>query len=479
MRRSLVIAMAGVLLLSDLVALRAAPPEPELQNAWTVMIYGGVDSTAESYLIPHLAALKKDSRAGLDGEVVLLMDRVDGASDDKKTLGEDFDDTRLFRLVPGLWERLVDSPEFPHRSPTSTYEANTGDPKTLQKFIRFAKREFPARRYALVLFGHGESRSLCPDVSSECADSGEFEDPLFTAEISEGLTQLDSVDVLWVDTCSYGGIENAYQFRPDAERFHAQVLLTSASLSTPAPIARVLRYCGILQPSEDREVAPSAAAFGKAAIDALSDGLKERAPRTQRVERESWAAYDLTHARAVKESVDRLAVAIVDGNGRQVVEDIRGWGDGPQTLNYLYEKDPTRWVSSAHFDAYDLAKRIREDARLSQSIREAAAEVARNVDAMVLASVGMDDYPGFEPGRHGLYIVFPGGEAQVGGSPAWSFFRWYHPFDQRTLRAAFGNYEWCRDGATPNNGQVENWFELLDSWFDVNDETGGMNSYRW
>jgi len=446
---------------------------------WTVMIYGGVDSTAESYLLPQLASLKKASRAGLVGEVVLLIDRVKGDSDDKKILGADFDDTRLFRLVASRWERVDGGTEFPEITLTSTYEANTGDPRTLQKFIRFAKREYPAKHYALLLFGHGESRSACPDTSSECADSGEFEDPLFTAEISEGLTQREAVDVLWVDVCSFGGIENAYQFRPGPDRFHAQVMLTAVSLSTPAPMADVLRQCGIIGPSQEHEVAPSAEAFGKTALNAVADNLGKRTPRKNRVEREAWGCYDLSRAAAVKQAVDRLAVAVVEADGRKIVEEIRGWGDNPMTLNYLHQLDPTRWVSSAHFDLYDLARRIRDDLRLSQAIRVAAANLARNVDTMVLASVGMDDYTGFEPGRHGLYIVFPGGEAEIGGAPAWSYFRWYHPYDQRKLRAAFGNYDWCRDGPVPGNGQVENWFELLDSWYDENNETGGMNFYRW
>jgi len=455
------------------------------------MIYGGVDSTAESYILPQLAALKKASRSPILGEVVLLMDRVKGDSKDKKILGADFDDTRLFRLGEGAWERVEGGAEFPEITLTSTFEANTGDPRTLKKFIRFAKREFPAKRNALLLFGHGESRSACPDTSSECADSGEFEDPLFTAEITEGLTQREAVDLLWVDVCSFAGIENAYQFRPGPDRFHAQVLLSCASLSSPAPMARVLRQCGIIQSPKGHEVAPSAAAFGKAALDAIADSLGQRTPVTQRVERESWGSYDLGKAEAVKLAVDRMAVSITEADGRQVVEDIRGWGDPmqgrahelaaaqPLSLNYLYPKDPLRSMMSAHFDLYDLARRVRDDQRLSQAIREAAADVARNVDAMVLASVGMDDYVGFEPGRHGLYIVFPGNVAEIGGSPVWSFFRWYHPFDQRSLRAAFGNYDWCRDGAAPGNGRVENWFELLDSWFDIDDPSGGMNFYRW
>ena len=187
MKSTLVMFLAGAMTLSLEMAARGQTQGLNPTKPWTVMIYGGVDSTAEKYLLPQLDALKKASRSGLVGEVVLLMDRVKGASKDKKILGEDFDDTRLFRLIEGSWERVTGGAEFPEITLTSTFEANTGDPRILKKFIRFAKGEFPAKHYALLLFGHGESRSACPDTSSECADSGEFEDPLFTAEITEGL----------------------------------------------------------------------------------------------------------------------------------------------------------------------------------------------------------------------------------------------------------------------------------------------------
>jgi len=37
------------------------------------------------------------------------------------------------------------------------------------------------------------------------------------------------------------------------------------------------------------------------------------------------------------------------------------------------------------------------------------------------------------------------------------------------------------DGATAGNGVVENWFELMDAWFDEPsvEEPGGANGYVW
>jgi len=464
---------------AGLAATVAAAPRESPKTTWTVMIYGGVDSTAESYLMPHLADLKAASPWGVNGDIVLLIDRVKGASDDRRTLGENFDDTRLYHLGAGRWDRIGGGDEFPEITADSTHEANTGDARTLRKFIRSAKQAYPADRYALILFGHGESRSVCPDVSSPSADSGEFEDAMFTAEITEALTAGEAVDVLWVDTCSFGSIENAYEFRPADARFHARVLLASPSLSFPAPMLPVLRECGIIRSTTDLPVASNALAFGRAAMKAIAEVLPQREAKKTRVEREAWACYDLAQADAVKQSVDALAVALADGEHREILGDIRGWGDRRVTLDYLYFRDPLRWVSSAHFDLYDLARRIRDDARLSESVREAAAAIVREVDAMVIDSVGTDREGQFVPGRHGLYIVFPGGIPAIADAPVWSFFRWYHPFDQRTLQTAFGNYAWCRDGASPGNHRVENWFELLDSWLDVNDGAGGFNHYQW
>src|SRR3972149_3748065 len=106
MKGTWVTVLAGAILFSGIASINGQTQGLRPTTPWTVMIYGGVDSTAESYILPQLAALKKASRSGLVGEVVLLMDRVKGDSKDKKILGADFDDTRLFRLVEGGWERV-------------------------------------------------------------------------------------------------------------------------------------------------------------------------------------------------------------------------------------------------------------------------------------------------------------------------------------------------------------------------------------
>ncbi|HJT79166.1 MAG TPA: alpha/beta fold hydrolase [Gemmataceae bacterium] len=71
-------------------------------------------------------------------------------------------------------------------------------------------------------------------------------------------------------------------------------------------------------------------------------------------------------------------------------------------------------------------------------------------------------------------------DAAYQGKRHWKRCRWYTPPADRRNRKVYGRRAWCLDGAIPGNGVVENWFELLDSWYDtINDETGGLNGYRW
>ena len=83
----------------------------------------------------------------------------------------------------------------------------------------------------------------------------------------------------------------------------------------------------------------------------------------------------------------------------------------------------------------------------------------------------MNAYKNFQPGKNGVFIVLPTGKPDC-----WKQFRWYTPLSGDSHH--YGNWSFLKDGATRDNGIIENWFELLDSWFDVADAQGGINKYR-
>jgi hypothetical protein len=91
----------------------------------------------------------------------------------------------------------------------------------------------------------------------------------------------------------------------------------------------------------------------------------------------------------------------------------------------------------------------------------------------MVASFGMSGYPGFEDGKNGVFIVLPANE-----KGRWRSFRWYTPLVHEEEGKAYGRWSFLADGATAGNGKVENWFELLDHWFDEAGDSGGVNAYR-
>jgi hypothetical protein len=55
----------------------------------------------------------------------------------------------------------------------------------------------------------------------------------------------------------------------------------------------------------------------------------------------------------------------------------------------------------------------------------------------------------------------------------WKKFGWYTPL--AGSGDDYGRWAFLADGATPNNGRVENWYELLVSWFaDGPSASGGV-----
>jgi clostripain len=96
----------------------------------------------------------------------------------------------------------------------------------------------------------------------------------------------------------------------------------------------------------------------------------------------------------------------------------------------------------------------------------------------VTASYGGDALPRFAAGRTGIYLTFPPGDQMVTRRDKverlWSLCRWYSPL---AVPGVWGRLAFCRDGATAGNGVVENWFELLDSWYDASAVGAGANGY--
>src|SRR5688572_25235939 len=184
--------MLSTLLLSTLLTPSVA------ERPWTLMIYGAADNNADGPILHFLDTIRKalDDDPGM--ELVLFLDRSEGFSNDAKLLGEDFTGARLYRLHKDSAERLAGGEEFPEITLVSDYESDSADPENIRKFLAFGKRHFPAQNYGLMIYSHASGLDMCPDEESERS--------MGIAELTDVVTEAESVDFLALELCNMAGI---------------------------------------------------------------------------------------------------------------------------------------------------------------------------------------------------------------------------------------------------------------------------------
>jgi clostripain len=170
----------------------------------------------------------------------------------------------------------------------------------------------------------------------------------------------------------------------------------------------------------------------------------------------------LRQAGAVKEAVDALAVTLAKTDSKGAFLELRNASSEVRLMSYS--------ADGSYVDLYDLCRRVAGSDRFAEPVRSAATGVMNAVEHMMIASFGMSAYKQFEAGKNGVFVVLASGKPDC-----WKQFRWYTPL--RGDRRSYGKWSFLQDGATPGNGIIENWFELLDAWFDVADK-GGINGYQ-
>ena len=478
--------------------------EPVKNSAWTVIYYSDADNDLEAALLSDIQEMKNGLQEGADINIIVLIDRINYQSSDSAILGENFTDTRLYRILPGKYLRLDGGIQFSEITTSSSYEANMGDPGTLQKFIQYCKINYPADNYALFLSNHGSGARSVPDFNFReqekaiCYDETDGNDPMYTAEITDILTSADSVDLMAFDACLMATVEVAYQYRPGTGDFSADYLLASApnvwgaGFAYEAAFARLNASGGtngetdsILGGPEQNVNPLTMSAVDFAAV--IMEEQKDDSSAHPSGQAQSLTLMDLSAVAFVKTSTDVLAVSLWNENMKTQSEAARGSYSSVNILNYFNSASESEWLSYPYFDLYDLADTISNSTSFSNTVQANALILASAADAMILYSFGNSSFAGFTEGQNGVTIFFPDGDRQY-GSPTtnnmFSYQWWYNAIDTTILQSDFlyGKLAWCIDGVNQNANTVGNWFELMDCWFEedtANAANGGYNSFQW
>lgn len=469
--------------------------EPAVETKWTIMYYGDGDCNLEEALLYDIYEMKSGFVNGQGINLIILFDRINGYSSDNSVFGEDFTDTRLYRITSGRVWRKSGSSQFSEITTSSSYEANMGDAETLKKFVQFCKINYPADNYALILSNHGggsrkKSSSLAESdigtglsIKEICQDVSDGNDYLYTAEISDVLSSVESVQLFGLDACFMSTVEFAYQFRNDSSNtgFKADIMVASA----PTETAYGWDYDAIMNRLQNRsgdngETDLTAGGYefyyDPATLTAEQLGaiiVEEQRDSTSSMSGQSLTCIDLSKVQAVKDAVDDLTVSLV--SEKSDLEDLRGNAMTANLLNYFTETSTSEWTSYPYFDLYNLATAVYASSSFSSSIQNYASTLSNVVDSMVLYSFGNSAYSDFVAGKSGVHIFFPDGDATLSGNSyrCWYYQRWYNAITPSS--GGYGKLAWCADGATLSNSTVENWFELLDYWYDIANDSSSNN----
>ncbi|AWZ48894.1 clostripain [Clostridiaceae bacterium 14S0207] len=472
----------------------------------TILYYCDADNNLEPDLLDDIEEMKRGYNNNPNLNLIALVDRTEGFSNDSHVLGENFEDTRLYKIEHNSVKRLDGGKEFPEITLKSNYEANMGDPQTLKKFIDYGKANYKADKYVLIMANHGGgaknnkkiSRDICQDITNY---DGDYPDILYNAEISDCLTEKQSVDLLVFDACLMGTAEVAYQYRPGNGGFSADTMVASSpsvrgsGLQYDTIFSR-LKAGGEVSNEDDATLGGKEQCFDPATVTNEQLGALFIEEQRDSVNKnwetdQSLSFYDLSKVEKVKKSVDKLSVSLSKENKKQAIEKLRGTGRKAPVMHYFEENQPIYWRVCPYFDLYDLCEQIKDSKDFSNNIKNLATDVMNTVDEMIVYSFGGPKFKGktsFKDSKNGLSIFLPDGDKTFYSyySPNelthWSTQTWYNSIDtiKAGLKTPYGKLSWCKDGQDPRINKVGNWFELLDSWFDKsNGKDGGVNHYQW
>ena len=358
-----VLAVSG---LSACVGVGAQGSPLQAPDSWTIMTYSIADTNLEPFMMEDIEELGEvGSRPGLN--LIALVDRAEG-----------YTETSVLGIPDWTGAKLL---EIQRNSATELHDygaLNTGDPDTLQAFIRETVRAYPAANYGLVISDHGAS---WPGIGD---DESHGNDVLTLAELDQAIS---------------GALEETGIGKLDLIGFDACLMATYEVATTMAPYADVMVASQELEPGHGWDYRSFEAAFRGATPaelgSAIVDGFEAQAISSGTEVDITLSVVDLANFAAVDTAVSEFAAALTDrvgdvapAVGRNLAETL-GFGTHPNPAYDRHMKDLGILAGEISVDALDVAPQ--------------AEEVVRAVNDVVLDSVAGQA----TRGATGLSIYFP------------------------------------------------------------------------
>ena len=175
--------------------------------------------------------------------IVVELGRMNGQSEGDDHTEGDWTGVRRYLITKDADTSKINSPVLEDRGP-----ADMGSWKELVDFVNWTKAHYPARRYALVLWDHGNGwKPVDPVNAPDFANVKGFSldeetgHEISTLQIAAALKASGGVNFLMLDGCNMAMASVAYELRNYAE------VMTASEESEPGVTVRYAQFLGMLE----------------------------------------------------------------------------------------------------------------------------------------------------------------------------------------------------------------------------------------
>jgi hypothetical protein len=359
--------------------------------AWTILIYGHGDHNLAPQLVEDIRKLA-EAGSGPGFNIVIETDFDASQRDDLAEAGlpeELAGGTTRLRLKAPAGRKNPLAADVVQRLP----EFNHDDPKVLADFLKWALRQYPAKRYGLIFWDHGGQWEGYGGDSQD----GTLEDTgvLTTAQIAAALRAagqdagIGKWDFIAFDTCLMGGAEVLADFAAFTDFF---IACPEIDFGDGWDYTASLRWLKANPEAGMTDFARREAEAWK------NEHLQDE--KTSDLILAAHAAYDLRQypafERAFRDFAGALQKAAAPDNLEIPLQRRKSTEYSVGEIQSLGQ--PTEYVDLGEF-----AQRLSQDQKLDPRLRELSAGLVKAIDAMVLTKV----CGAAKAKAHGLSIWYP------------------------------------------------------------------------
>lgn len=327
---------------------------------WTYMIYMASDNDLESFQLEDVNELLKAGSTS-DVNIVLFCDRhdsgdeLDGFSDQGAGGTKDWQTAKVFLVQKGRLKEIADFGE-----------ADTTDPSTLSRFIRFAATTFPSEKFGLMMNDHGQGWNGGFFDETSKIESDQLTVTEIQSAIKENIVLTGKYELIGFDACLMASFETAH-----ALAMYGKVLIASEEVvpghgwfyTTP------FQALGKKPSMSGKELALEASkAFMSFYANSNDPSIKNDAPTT------TMSVIDLSKVPALAEAFARLSIEMT-GMVKKGRED---W------LKIAAAREATMTYAGGDTDTYDLGDYLKNLSAQMPTLKSQCDNVLKYLGASVI-----------------------------------------------------------------------------------------------